>query len=129
MSSALVRQALALVEGEENSVQKQRKGKKKKTQPQELDKVRDLNHPYRRTNKKTQKETKKSEKEIEEENIKKLLALSKPTANSAVAKKIVERAVKRKPLLDKIKVKKDDHKSILFPGESYETFEEEYFCS
>ncbi|KPJ20499.1 hypothetical protein RR48_02035 [Papilio machaon] len=129
MSSALVRQALAFVEEEEKSGQKQPQGRKKKTRPQESNIVRDLNHPYRRTTKKPQKEKKKSEKEIAEENIKKLLALSKPTANSTVAEKIVERAVKRKPLLEKIEVKKDDHKSILFPGESYKKFEKQYFCS
>lgn len=45
---------------------------------------------------------------------------------------IVERAVKGKPLLEKIEVKVDEDKSILFPDEppeSYKKFEEEYFCS
>lgn len=43
---------------------------------------------------------------------------------------VVERAVKRKPLADTIEIKKDDHKSILFPeGETFEDFEKELFCS
>lgn len=42
---------------------------------------------------------------------------------------IVERAIKRKPLAEKIEIKTEESKSILFPEESYKEFEKEYFCS
>lgn len=42
---------------------------------------------------------------------------------------IVERAIKRKPLAEKIEIKTEESKSILFPEESYKDFEKEYFCS
>ncbi|CAH2057977.1 unnamed protein product, partial [Iphiclides podalirius] len=125
MSSSLVRQALAFVDGEESGPKK-RKGKAPKRQQY---KGQDFLHPYKYKPNKTPKQIQKSEEEISEEAIKKLLALSEPVANNKVAEKIVERAIKRKPLADKIEIKTEETKSILFPEESYKSFEKEYFCS
>ncbi|CAK1589401.1 unnamed protein product [Parnassius mnemosyne] len=125
MSSALVRQALAFVEGEESG----RKKRRNKSSQLQGSKVQDYNHPYKRKSKKTFKVTHKSEEETAEENIRKLLALSEPAANSSIAEKIVERAIKGKPLAEKIEIKTEESKSILFPEESFKSFEKEYFCS
>ncbi|CAG5006832.1 unnamed protein product [Parnassius apollo] len=125
MSSALVRQALAFIEGEESG----RKKRQSKSSQLQGPKVQNYNHPYKRKSKKTVKVIHKSEEETAEENIRKLLALSESTANSSFAEKIVERAVKRKPLAEKIEIKTEEGKSILFPEESFKSFEKEYFCS
>ncbi|CAB3240369.1 unnamed protein product [Arctia plantaginis] len=122
MSLALVRQALELVDPEE-CLTKKRGGRVR----------RPAGQGYRHLSKNKSKAGKvsKSKDQIAEENIKKLLALSKPTADTSTTEKIVERAIKQKPLADKPEVKVDDNKSILFPEgtESFEDFEEELFCS
>lgn len=120
MSSALVRQALELVDPEECLAKK--RGSRSRRPPGQ-----ERRHIFKNKTKKI-KEPIKSKEQIAEENIKKLLALSKPTADSTITEKIVERATKRKPLADKPVVKVDDNKSILFP-ESFKDFEDELFCS
>lgn len=127
MSSALVRQALAFVDPEENIG----KGKKRRANPSRHQSTGQVSsHPYKQKSKKQkQQQVDKSKEQITEENIQKLLKLSTPTANKEVAQKIVERAVKGKPLIEQIKEKVDDGKSILFPNEPFHKFEESYFCS
>lgn len=120
MSSALVRQALALVDPEENTKNSRRGNNPNRHQGQVS------SHPYKK-NKKQQQNITKSKKEVTEENIKKLLALSTPSADTATAKKIVERAIKGKPLCERIEIKKEQEKSILFPDEPFEEFEKTYF--
>lgn len=109
MSSALVRQALEIVDPEE-SVRGRNKKAKRPKQGQEH------SHPYKNKSKKPEKPEKSAE-EIAEENIRKLLALSKPTADPSITKKIVQRAVGGKPLVDKPVKKKEENKSILFADE------------
>ncbi|CAH2098531.1 unnamed protein product [Euphydryas editha] len=126
MSSALVRQALAFVDPEENIG----KGKKRRANPSRHQSTGQVSsHPYKRKSKKQKQSSDKSNKQITEENIKKLLQLSTPTANKEVAQKIVERAVKGKPLAEKIEEKVNNGKSILFPEEPFHKFEKSYFCS
>lgn len=58
--------------------------------------------------------------------------LSQANCFIVIILQIVERAVTGKPLLEKIEVKVDEEKSILFPDEppeSFKKFEKEYFCS
>ncbi|XP_072946270.1 uncharacterized protein [Epargyreus clarus] len=124
MSSALVRQALELVDPEENIKNKRRARRRPYQDPSGQGFI-----SQKRKNKKIVKQTSKSQEEVTQENIKKLLALSKPTADSTVATKIIERAIKGKPLADKIEIKTDEDKSILFPEESFKDFENQYFCS
>ncbi|KAJ8708875.1 hypothetical protein PYW08_010257 [Mythimna loreyi] len=124
MSSALVRQALELVD-QEDSVEAKRAARR--SRPRRAG--QDQKHLFKNKSKKP-KAPVKSKEQLTEENINKLLKLSKPVAQSSVVDKIVERAIKRKPLADTIEVKQDDHKSILFPeGETFEDFEKELFCS
>lgn len=124
MSSALVRQALELVD-QEDSVEAKRAARR--SRPPHAG--QDHRHLFKSKSRKP-KTPVKSKDQLTEENINKLLKLSKPVAHSSVADKIVERAIKRKPLADTIEVKRDDHKSILFPeGETFEDFEKELFCS
>ncbi|KAH9640890.1 hypothetical protein HF086_000795 [Spodoptera exigua] len=105
MSSALVRQALELVDQE------------------------DHRHLYKSKTKKA-REPVKSKEQLSAENIDKLLKLSTRAADTSLADKIVERAIRRKPLADKEEVKQEEEKSILFPeGETFEDFEKELFCS
>uniref|UniRef100_A0A1E1W040 Uncharacterized protein n=1 Tax=Pectinophora gossypiella TaxID=13191 RepID=A0A1E1W040_PECGO len=120
MSSALVRQALQFVEQEESGGKRGKRRAGPATSQEHT-------HPYRKPSKKS-----KARKEVPsdvEDTVRKLLALSAPTPDNTVAQKIVERAVKGKPLLEKIEVKKEEEKSILFPEEPYSKFEREYFCS
>ncbi|CAH0715129.1 unnamed protein product, partial [Brenthis ino] len=123
MSSALVRQALELVDPEENT---KKKTKRRPNTSRHQGQV--VSHPYKKNKKQLQKKV-ISKEEITEENIKKLLALSTPTADSATAQKIVERAIKGKALSEKIEVNVEQQKSILFPDEPFEDFEKSYFCS
>ncbi|KAL0810669.1 hypothetical protein ABMA28_010002 [Loxostege sticticalis] len=125
MSSALVRQALELVDPEE-SVGK--RGKRRSGQSRRGGSSGQGTNPYKRNKKPNQKDTKTST-DIAEENIKKLLALSTPAVDKKTAEKIVERAIKGKPLAEKLQGKTDDGKSILFPTESFQDFENELFCS
>ncbi|XP_041971719.1 uncharacterized protein LOC121727792 [Aricia agestis] len=127
MSSALVRQALEFVEPEESDKRKRNKRRNNSTR-HPTGTVQDLYHPYNQKNKKPTKGTEKS-KNSAEENIKKLLALSTPVAKSVAKDKIIERAIKGKPLLQKVEKPKEDESSILFPEENFEEFEENLFCS
>ncbi|CAG4972444.1 unnamed protein product [Colias eurytheme] len=113
MSSVLVREALAFVDPEENEKNKNKRSRKRSNPGQ--GKV----HPYNNKNKNKKTKEKKSQEEIVDSNIKKLLALSAPVANTEIADKIIERAVKGKPLLEKIEKKVEEEKSILFPEESF----------
>ncbi|XP_039746997.1 uncharacterized protein LOC120624487 [Pararge aegeria] len=112
MSSALVREALAFVDQEETKV-RSKKRRVERSRPQHIGQV--SSHPYKQKNKKQTKSIVKTKVDIAEENIKKFLVLSSPTANKAVAEKIVQRAIKGKPLADKIEIKVTEEKSILFP--------------
>lgn len=124
MSSALVRQALELVDQEDSG---EAKRGSRKTRPRHGG--QDHRHLYKSRSKKP-REPAKSKQQLSAENIDKLLKLSTRAADPSLADKIVERAVRRKPLADKEEVKQDEHKSILFPeGETFEDFEKELFCS
>lgn len=124
MSSALVRQALELVDQEDSG---EAKRGSRKTRPRHGG--QDHRHLYKSKSKQP-REPAKSTQQQSAENIDKLLKLSTRAADPSLADKIVERAVRRKPLADKEEVKPDDHKSILFPeGETFEDFEKELFCS
>ncbi|KAJ2944888.1 hypothetical protein O0L34_g1779 [Tuta absoluta] len=129
MSSALVRQALEFVDQEEIGGKRNRK-RAATTRPTTVG--QDYSHTYKKQqkNRKPKLVKKVSSEQTIEENIKKLLELSKPPTDTAIAEKLVQRAVKGKPLLEKIEVKKEEYKSILFPDEEpYSKFEKEYFCS
>ncbi|PZC73348.1 hypothetical protein B5X24_HaOG209668 [Helicoverpa armigera] len=105
MSSALVRQALELVDQEDH---------------------RQL---YKSKSRKPAAPARSQEQQVQD-NVSKLLKLSARAAHPSVADKIVERAVRRKPLADTPEEKQDDHKSILFPEtETFQDFEKELFCS
>lgn len=124
MSSALVRQALEFVDPEESGGKRSKRHTRQSRRPEAPG--QDRFGPYKHNKKLVKKETKK---DTEQEKIKKLLALSRPTVDSKIAGKIIERAVKGKPLADIVEEKKDDGKSILFPDESFTNFENELFCS
>ncbi|KAG7296794.1 hypothetical protein JYU34_020734 [Plutella xylostella] len=121
MSSALIRQALEFVDQDEL---KRDKRSKKRRLPAGQDQRQHFSG-------KVKKRSKEAAPQTVEDKIQKLLALSKPVADSELTEKIVKRAVKGKPLLEYIEVKKhEEEKSILFPEEeSFKHFEEENFCS
>uniref|UniRef100_A0A2A4K106 Active regulator of SIRT1 n=1 Tax=Heliothis virescens TaxID=7102 RepID=A0A2A4K106_HELVI len=107
MSSALVRQALELVD-QEDSGEAKRGGRRARPRHAGQD------HRQLYKSKKPQAPAKSKEQQAEE-NVSKLLKLSTRTAHPSVADKIVERAVKRKALADTPQERRDDYKSILFP--------------
>ncbi|RVE42268.1 hypothetical protein evm_013076 [Chilo suppressalis] len=109
MSSALVRQALEFVDPEESGSKRTKRRKGQSARPGAPG--QDNREPYKRNKKPPQKD---NSTDKVEENIKKLLALSTPSIDKKVAGKVLERAIKGKPLVEKIKVKEDDGKSILF---------------
>lgn len=111
MSAALIRQALELVDPEESVDKRSKRGavRRKGSSSQETKKQQ----IPKKINKKQQKN--KSSEQVSKATVKKLLALSRPTVKKTVSEKIVQRAIKRKPLVEKIEVKKDEGKSILFP--------------
>lgn len=112
MSAALVRQALEFVDPDENIDKKKRTKRVAKSSSSGQVGIQ-KNEPKP----KVQKREKIQKVDIAQENIKKLLKLSKPVVDKKAAKLIVARACKGKPLAEKIKVKKDVEKSILFPDD------------
>ncbi|CAG9792278.1 unnamed protein product [Diatraea saccharalis] len=110
MSSALVRQALEFVDPEESGGKRNKRPKRQPTRPGASG--QGVYNHSKRKEKSVQKETRRDKAE---EIIEKLLALSTPSVDKKIAEQILKRSIKGKPLADKLEIKKDDGKSILFP--------------
>ncbi|CAF4956463.1 unnamed protein product [Pieris macdunnoughi] len=123
MSTALVKQALAFVDPEENDTKKRKRARVN----QRLKSGQGSSHSHKRENKKNKTDI-PPEGDRVESNIRKLLALSAPVSKPEVAQKILERAVKGKPLLERVEKKVEIEQSILFPEETFKSFENSYFC-
>ncbi|CAK1547558.1 unnamed protein product [Leptosia nina] len=113
MSSALVRQALAFVDPEDNETKKKKRSKANRRSNSGQD-----SHPYKSSIKRKSLKEEKSEEDTVDSKIKKLLALSAPVSKPKIAKKILERAAKGKPLLEKVEKKVEKEQSILFPEDN-----------
>ncbi|KAI8423408.1 hypothetical protein MSG28_012554 [Choristoneura fumiferana] len=113
MSSALVRQALELVDPEESVRGRGKKAKSRSSLGQEI------GRPLK--NKRKQKQPEKHSRTDEvTDNIRKLLALSQHTTDPNITKKIVARCAAGKPVSQKTASKKVEEKSILFPDDEPE---------